>query len=100
VLITADALHTQREHADYLHARGAYYLLTVKRNQPTLHAALAGLPWAAVDRQLRRQSGHGRAETRSIAVLAAASVPGIDALFPHAAQAGLPHLVGRRGPAR
>jgi len=86
VLITADALHTQREHATYLHRRGAHYLFTVKRNRPTLHAALAALPWAAVDRQVRRQCGHGRAETRSIAVLAAASVPGIDALFPHAAQ--------------
>src|SRR4051794_8686676 len=86
VLVTADALHTQREHADYLHRRGAHYLFTVKGNQPTLHAALTGLPWAAVDRQLRRQSGHGRAETRSIAVLAADGAPGIDALFPHAAQ--------------
>jgi predicted transposase YbfD/YdcC len=86
VLVTADALHTQREHAAYLHARGAHYLFTVKRNRPTLHAALAALPWAAVDRQIRRQHGHGRAETRSIAVLAADSVPGIEVLFPHAAQ--------------
>lgn len=86
VLVTADALHTQRDHATYLHRRGAHYLFTVKRNQPTLHAALAGLPWAQVDRQVRRQSGHGRAESRSIAVLAADGAPGIDALFPHAAQ--------------
>lgn len=86
VLVTADALHTQREHATYLHRRGAHYLFTVKGNQPTLHAALAGLPWSQVDRQVRRQSGHGRAETRSIAVLAADGHPGIDGLFPHAAQ--------------
>jgi len=86
VLVSADALHTQREHAAYLHRRGAHYLFTVKRNQPTLHAALAALPWAQVDRQVRRQRGHGRAETRSIAVLAADSVPGIDDLFPYAAQ--------------
>lgn len=86
VLITADALHTQREHATYLHRRGAHYLFTVKRNQPTLRAALAAQPWAAVDRQVRRQAGHGRAETRSIAVLSADSVPGIEELFPHAAQ--------------
>jgi hypothetical protein len=59
---------------------------TVKRNQPTLHAALAGLPWAQVERQVRRQTGHGRAETRSIAVLAADGAGGIDDLFPHAAQ--------------
>jgi predicted transposase YbfD/YdcC len=86
VLVTADALHTQREHADYLHGRGGHYLFTVKRNQPTLHTTLAGLPWAAVDRQARRQSGHGRDETRTIAVLAADGAPGIDQLFPHAAQ--------------
>ncbi len=86
VLITADALHTQREHADYLHARGGHYLFTVKRNQPTLYAALAALPWTAVGRQVRRSFGHGRAETRSIAVLAADGAPGIDHLFPHAAQ--------------
>jgi predicted transposase YbfD/YdcC len=86
VLITADALHTQREHAAYLHGRGAHYLFTVKRNQPTLYAALAGLPWAQVERQVRRQSGHGRSETRSIAVLAADGAGGIDGLFPHVAQ--------------
>src|SRR5256885_947767 len=32
-LITADALHTQRGHADYLLGRGAHYLFTVKENQ-------------------------------------------------------------------
>src|SRR4051794_27461799 len=32
-LITADALHTQRGHADYLLGRGAHYLFTVKDNQ-------------------------------------------------------------------
>ena len=30
VMVTADALHTQRGHADHLHGRGAHYLLTVK----------------------------------------------------------------------
>jgi hypothetical protein len=86
VLVTGDAVHTQREHADYLHRRGAHYLFTVKGNQPTLHAALAALPWPQVERQLRRQSGHGRVETRSIAVLAVDGAPGIDDLFPRAAQ--------------
>jgi DDE_Tnp_1-associated/Transposase DDE domain len=33
VLVTADALHCQRAHADYLHGRGAHYLFTVKGNQ-------------------------------------------------------------------
>jgi len=33
VLVTADAAHTNRNHADYLHERGGHYLLTAKLNQ-------------------------------------------------------------------
>ena len=33
VLITADAVHTNRNHAEYLHKRGNHYLLTAKSNQ-------------------------------------------------------------------
>ena len=47
--LTADALHAQRAQAQYLVAeRGAHYVLTVKRNQPRLHAQLKALPWRAV----------------------------------------------------
>jgi len=43
-VVTADALHAQRAHAEYLAGqRGAHYLITVKRNQHGLHAQLAGL---------------------------------------------------------
>ena len=35
-VITADAMHAQRDHATYLHRRDAHYLLIVKRNQPGL----------------------------------------------------------------
>ena len=35
-ILTADALHTQREHAEYLHRRGGHYVFTVKGNQPSL----------------------------------------------------------------
>jgi len=45
MVITADALHTQRAHADYLHERGAGFVLTCKQNQPRLFAALDALPW-------------------------------------------------------
>src|SRR3954452_4584344 len=45
-VITADALHTQRAHADYLHERGAGFVFTCKQNQPRLFAALDALPWA------------------------------------------------------
>ena len=44
VVVSADALHTQRKHADYLHSRGAFYVLTVKGNQPGLHKQCAELP--------------------------------------------------------
>jgi len=44
-VVTADALHCQRTHADYLHARGPHHVFTVKGNQPTLRRALVRLPW-------------------------------------------------------
>ncbi len=34
-IVTADALHTQREHADYLLGRAAHYLLTVRATSPS-----------------------------------------------------------------
>jgi hypothetical protein len=43
VVVTADALHTQRAHAEYLHERGAGFVFTVKHNQPRLFAALDAL---------------------------------------------------------
>ena len=65
-VITADALHAQREHAIYLARRGAYYLLVVKRNQPSLHTQLAALPWREVPVAYTKQErGHGRAERRT-----------------------------------
>jgi predicted transposase YbfD/YdcC len=86
VMVTADALHCQRVHADYLHARGAHYLFTVKGNQPTLRTALARLPWAQVPGELERHVGHGRAESRSIKVLDLDGTPEAG-LFPHGARA-------------
>src|SRR4029453_5145064 len=47
-VITADAMHTQRDHASFLVDRDADYLLVVKANQPALHAQLAGLPWRTI----------------------------------------------------
>jgi predicted transposase YbfD/YdcC len=89
-VITADALHVQRAHADYLHTRGAYYLLPVKANQPTLLRRLRALPWTAIGVAAReRCRGHGRAETRTIAVVSLDPLPdfGNGEFFPHAAQA-------------
>ncbi len=39
-VVTADALHCQRETATVITAAGGHYILTVKANQPTLHADL------------------------------------------------------------
>lgn len=46
-VVTADALHTQRETARFLvEDKHAHYLLTVKQNQPTLYADLQAVPAA------------------------------------------------------
>ena len=83
-VITADALHCQRDHVAYLAERGAHWVLTVKANQPSLHAQLAGLPWRAVPDATRdTDRGHGRREIRTCKILTIST--GID--FPHAAQA-------------
>jgi predicted transposase YbfD/YdcC len=100
-VITADALHTQRGHADYLHARGAHYLLPVKANQPTLLRRLRALPWTAIGVDAReRCRGHGRVETRTIAVVSLDPQPdfGAGEFFPHAVQAV--RIVRRRRPLR
>lgn len=86
VVIIADALHCQREHARWLHARGGHYLFTVKANQPTLRRAVAALPWGQVSGFRRRQAGHGRTESRSIKVLGLDGHP-IQALFPQVQRA-------------
>ena len=84
MVITADALHTQREHVAALHARGAHWVLTVKGNQPTLHRQLAELPWRQVGEGHRStETGHGRREIRVLKVVTIAA--GI--AFPHARQA-------------
>ncbi len=82
-IVTADALHTQRAHADYLHARGAHYLLTVKANQPGLHNQLRALPWADIPTvDVTMGKGHGRAESRTLKLAALDHGTGIR--FPHA----------------
>jgi predicted transposase YbfD/YdcC len=85
-VITADALHTQRAHAEYLHDRGAGFVLTVKQNQPALFTALDALPWAEVPITARDvDTGHGRITTRTIQVLPAPT----DLPFPHINQVWL-----------
>jgi len=86
LVITADALHCQRDHATYLHQRGAGFVFTVKHNQPGLFAALDALPWTdtpIAHRQTDR--GHGRITTRTIQTLPAPP----DLPFPHVDQVWL-----------
>ena len=83
-LITADALHTQRAHVDYLVGRCAHYLLTVKANQPTLLRQLKALPWDDVPvADTATGKAHGRQEQRTLKLTAVTAGIG----FPHAALA-------------
>ena len=91
-VITADALHAQRGHAEYITQRGAHYLITVKGNQPGLHAQLAALPWRQIPAaDIQRDRAHGRAERRTLKIT---TVTGL--AFPHAVQAL--QMVRRRRP--
>jgi predicted transposase YbfD/YdcC len=83
-VVTADALHTQREHAEWLVTHKlADYLLLVKANQPTLHRQLTALPWRQIPvADTVRDRGHGRVEIRR---LQPTTIAGLD--FPHATQA-------------
>jgi predicted transposase YbfD/YdcC len=85
VVVTADAIHTQRSHASYLVERGADYLLIVKANQPNLFTQLDSLNWNLLPLHTNQNTGHGRIERRTIQVQPAPA--NID--FPHAAQAFL-----------
>jgi predicted transposase YbfD/YdcC len=84
-VITADAMHTQRDHAEFLAGtKQAHYILVVKKNQPSLYAQVKSLPWRSIpagDRQ--RDRGHGREEYRTLQ--AATVAAGL--AFPHATQA-------------
>ena len=91
-VITADALHTLRDHAQFLvNDKNAHYILIVKKNQPSLYAQVKNLPWRAVPVGCKpRDRGHGCEERRTLkaATLAAGLA------FPHAAR---PRLAARRG---
>nr|WP_256097048.1 ISAs1 family transposase [Streptomyces agglomeratus] len=83
VVLTSDAMHTRREHAQYLTARGAHYIVIVKGNQKKLRKQMKSLPWTQIPLQNRTAgTGHGRGETRRIKVCTVAGL-----LFHGAAQA-------------
>jgi predicted transposase YbfD/YdcC len=71
-IAVADALHTQRAHARYLHRRDAFYLFPVAENQPSLFAAVDALPWhTAPIAHIQEGPSHGRHERRVTKVLPA-----------------------------
>jgi hypothetical protein len=86
-VITGDAMHCQREHARYLHERGAHYVFPVAGNQPGLFDRLDALDWNTVpicgdQGWMTYDRGHGRQEIRTIQVMPAPR----DIGFPHARQ--------------
>jgi predicted transposase YbfD/YdcC len=83
-VVTADALHTQVEHARWLvEDKHADYLLTVKGNQPGLQTAIERLaPDAFPPAYHTVDRGHGRIEHRTIQTAPAPA----GVRFPYAAQ--------------
>jgi predicted transposase YbfD/YdcC len=66
LIITADAMHTQRDTATYITDHGADYVFTVKLNQPGLRRALAALPWQQIPAHRHTDRSHGRTTSRTI----------------------------------
>jgi predicted transposase YbfD/YdcC len=83
VVITADTLHTTRDHARYVTSRGGHYVFVAKKQLHRLFALLHNLDWAPARACATHDSGHGRTEHRTIQVLPAPE----DINFPAAAQA-------------
>jgi predicted transposase YbfD/YdcC len=67
VVVTADAMHTQRKTAKKIVAAGGHYLLVAKGNQKKLQRQLRRLPWTQIPLLDRtRAAGHGRREVRRL----------------------------------
>ena len=84
-VITADQMHTQREHARQVGAAGAFFVLTIGENQPRLFDAAGALPWESMAGEAWTvDRGHGRVDVRTIKTLP--PTPRIRELFPHVEQ--------------
>lgn len=90
VVVTADALHTTRDHARYLVERGGHYVFTVKENQHRLHGLLDSLPWHEIPTATTEDSNHGRTERRTIQLAPLGNYLGYPVVdFPYATHAFL-----------
>jgi predicted transposase YbfD/YdcC len=82
-VVTADALHTVKATAEFIHQGGGEFVLPVKENRKALFDALDALPWHQVPiAHTATDRGHGRITTRTIQVLPAPE----DLPFPHVSQ--------------
>jgi predicted transposase YbfD/YdcC len=82
VVITADTLHTTRDHARYVTGRGAHYVFIAKKQLHRLHDLLHDLDWTHAESCTTHDTGHGRTEHRTLTVLPAPD----NTHFPAAAQ--------------
>ncbi len=84
-VVTFDALHTVKDHLSWLvGTKNTHCIAVIKTNQPTAYQQISSLPWSQVPlAHTRSERGHGRAESRSIKVMAIADNLGGTA-FPHA----------------
>ena len=69
MVVTADAMHTQADTAEWITRRGGHYLLTVKGNQKTLRRTLKALPWKSVPSISWVDTSHGRRVRRTVKAL-------------------------------
>jgi predicted transposase YbfD/YdcC len=84
-VVTADQMHTQREHARQIAARDAYFVFTIGENQPRLFDAADALCWKSVAAEAWTvDRGHGRVDVRVIKTMPATER--IRDLFPHVRQ--------------
>ena len=66
VVVSADAMHTQVDTAEWIRDQGGHYVLTVKGNQKTLRKMLKALPWKSVPSVSSVDTGHGRRVRRTV----------------------------------
>ena len=71
VVVSADAMHTQVDTAQWITQRGGHYVLTVKDNQKTLRRTLKNLPWKDVPSTSSVERSHGRRVRRTVKALEA-----------------------------
>lgn len=72
MVVTGDAMHTQRKHATYLHKRKAHYVFPVLGNQAGLFDQLNALAWDQIPiGWMTYDRGHGRQEIRTIQTMPA-----------------------------